>query len=394
MTSYIARCRRFVGFALCCLLCAASAQAQKPRLAWQFEVSNATSGYFFMGPTGGIYVALLASDTDAHDTPQTPRLMAVELTTGKVAWRSDGAFSYQHWAADEKRVYVLRAIGRSAELLAWDWASGKLLWRASAEPYYQRLVADGKRIFWVGTDRAIVAADAATGKILWRLPPSTLQISFRTPTAVVEGSLYCESVRNGGQYLSAVNTRTGAILREGKYNPTQASGYELQRLLWSPQDRLLFCQEGINGAGVNVRMIRAITAEMKIVWERRTTAAIALAHGVLVCEDGKQPPPNSIFYQTGLVGLVPATGRVLWRKTSSDDLTGVWQGYVVVRRTRRNRDPHLYSQTVIGLRPRDGKEVWSLPVGVKETHIVGRWLLVVLAGNSKRARLQAYQLDG
>ena len=138
------------------------------------------------------------------------------------------------------------------------------------------------------------------------------------------------------------------------------------------------------GAGVHESDVRVLRPDLSLVWQREQTRVCKAAGDVLLCQTyyGRE---IGEYVETGPIALELATGRTLWRGTVQEDpgaVVGEWNGRAVVARGGK----------LVGLRPRDGRVMWSFSASFHDARVYGASLVLVAPQTQGQpVRVEAYQ---
>jgi outer membrane protein assembly factor BamB len=170
---------------------------------WRFELNSSTDGLTLLGNTA--YVSALLDGEH--------RLVALDVTSGRERWRTDG--QYVPLAADEDAIVVGSPTGRSEEsrLVAFDPETGTREWTSdetlSEGRHRQRRsgVAIGENTLFVTDSGTLRAFDRDDGRHQWDVPLGDEESTFLDRIAV-DGDVFV--VRPDVDRVLRVN-RSGAI---------------------------------------------------------------------------------------------------------------------------------------------------------------------------------------
>jgi outer membrane protein assembly factor BamB len=280
--------------------------------------------------------------------------------------------------------------GTTAETIrtAWPDEGPQVLWKAELGPSFGSFAVSGGKAFAyvqrkvAGEDKEVaVALDADTGKELWAVPLGRpvfdKQGGFgpRSTPTVADGRVY---ILGSFQLLTCLEADTGKIL----WQHDLVKQYDGRVISWysaaSPiiADGLIF----INAGGTGQALLAFNKDNGELVWKgeddmpTHASPVVATIHGV----------KQVIFLtQTGLVSVVPQTGKVLWRfafpfKTSTASTPIVWEDMVYCSAAysvgaavcRITKSGESFTATELWRQPGKLMNHWTSPV-VKDGYIYG-----------------------
>jgi|GEM_PF-4018636 len=344
------------------------------------------------GPAAGGRVVILSGHRTYFTELISTDIFVVDLATGKVLW-SGAIPSYPVLQMDESRLYVRSPSGKDpSRIYSFNAVSGKVE-RLSIEPAYSLynygvLLAHGDRVLYVSDDGSVVAVDAQSlKKIIWRLRPEDVHLPARGApaarelrlVAIAEGRVYIKT--HSEQVIAVVRMDSGIVERITLFGPMDAFN-QLMSLVWSPRHKLFFASVGTIGAGVQSLSLWAARSDLSRVWSRPNTEGFSLVSGVLICGDLTKP-----YVRRGVVGLDPVTGRELWKRSlnpqSETEMIGELAGSAIMTISETAKGGT--TRRIVGIRPRDGAEVWSMPVpNGAGARVYGKWLVVTYPGQDGR----------
>lgn len=185
-----------------------------------------------------LMVSMISTAIHAEDWPRWrgPDRNDISKETGLLkAWPKEGprqvwifkegGNGYSGFAVVAGKLYTMRAVKETEELICLDAKTGKLLWAA---PIGSKLnngwgdgprgtpTVDGNRVYAMGGQGTLIAVDAASGKVGWKKTMS--ELGGKTPnwgyaeSVLVDGKLVlCTPGGNKGT-LAALNKDTGALV--------------------------------------------------------------------------------------------------------------------------------------------------------------------------------------
>jgi hypothetical protein len=252
-------------------------------------------------------------------------------------------------------------------------------------------------VVWQDQDDALSCADHATGRIRWHLSPE----AGGEPLAIAGGCVYLRVSRHEGvaaQFMRVVDaSHGGRVLSVHKYDPSESSLFRTPRLLLGPNDVAVLSQSLV-GAGVEEAKVLALDlARDRVLWVKNGLRADALSGTTVLCSAAGRGG------KSGTHGVDLHTGRQRWRSAAPFGFVGehsehsaVWVVTGAGPQTSRGSDAR--ATAVTGVRPLDGKQVWSLRLAkgpdIQGLRVVGGRLIVIRDGLSPSgpACLEAYRL--
>jgi outer membrane protein assembly factor BamB len=224
---------------------------------------------------------------------------------------------------------------------AWPKEGPKILWKVPiGESFGSFAVAGGKAIIFVekGGDEVVRALDANTGKTAWETPIDKTIFEKQggngprsTPT--IDGNAVF--VLGTKLKLACLNATTGQVVWKTDLAKEYGGQYQLDTAginNWGSAASPMLYKDLIfvNGGGKGSALLGIDKKTGKAVWKAEddllthSSPVPAVIHGI----------PQVIFFtKSGLVSVVPETGKVLWRfavpfKVSTASSPIVWQDIV------------------------------------------------------------------
>ncbi len=383
-----------------------------PSLIWQASLAGRETVKF--AGTGSGRIAVLAEPRPRIENgvyiPHSIQMVAFDIKSGAAAWRKEILGGDIITTADNFRLYMrlqLPLVSYDAfdfhndeirhEIVTFRWSDGRMGWHIPCEGTRSLFVWNGQ-VFYDEvsknpylTRQLVFAVNADTGKEAWFTRHGDIRGLFAAHDALYA---YDESRDPEGETLHAIDPATGKDTQSLLLLPLFRPTTHLSALTWLPNVQVLVgAIEQNSTPGINAYQIRALDAGGKPTWDCQDVGRFQLVGDVLICQRYTQPHE----YPRGILGLNPATGHELWRRSDitndvgyMDTNIGEWRGQAVV----------LQDNRLIGLSPRTGKTAWTLdilPPGVKtsiqQAKIVGDVIVIAIGGAKDRpAQVRAYAL--
>ena len=346
-----------------------------PRLIWKRVIPGQVIIKLGPGRTDHAVIYTSAIDTYTFTGPTAASIF--DLTNGLQGWHVQVPSAAGSDMSGDTCWYVVAPqvsqsgdVGTEPErpfsvLAAYNWKDGSEAWRTSIWYGEPLLTASGVVLHshsdGSGRGATVLALDAATGLECWRKSGRDIGGMYAANNLIY---LYNEQLDSygpaydpAGDYLNGYEPKTGKPVHRFRFFDGISLNGRLVSFAWIERARVFVGTYAMLSTGTQIEEVRAFDPTGKLVWNRRHTGEFQAADGALICEDEGQHPTGNPDYDiaSGIIGLDPATGHVLWRRSDLEfDEIFVWNGVTVARIT----------DTLIGIDPRNGKTAWMLPLTV------------------------------
>lgn len=178
------------------------------------------------------------------------------------------------------------------------------------------------------------------------------KVGAQTPDPGVQAIRFAFREGPAALYLVAEDAATGKRLNERLFRlqGDGPAGYEDFGLTWLADCRRLVHSSGSFGAGVNNYWLSAYREDLRGDWGAEA-GNCALAGGVLVADAWDSLRDTATGDWAGLIGLAPATGKLLWWRTGSLWVSSRSSGCILAKDSRTADQ----CTTLTLLRPSDGR---------------------------------------
>lgn len=376
--------------------------AGPPKLAWR--TSLCTMDRVVLGAMSDGKVVVLSPHYGEGPEPfARTAFFVLDVSSGKELWNSEMAYQ-PYYGVGEGKIFISRTYSHPSRPTSRIETLSLTNGQQAADSYHLQTTRDGNwwesgymfasggRLFYVDQNGDAAAADTSTMQNLWHSEEVEFYGAKRkmVPVAAIDDDVYLSFGMSTA--WAVADARTGKIERKGPITDIEATGLFVMSPVWSPRYRLMFVPWMTVGVGLNSYAIEAMTRDMKQVWRGQYYGEFVLVGNALITESWKD---QSGYERAGLIALDPATGKQIWLKSSGalaeSHLVGTFgeNAVVLVKNTPRRK----FRSRVIGVRPSDGKEMWSVPVpDDAEVKAYGDWLLVCSARSAKGGTVTAYRV--